>query len=52
MLHLMLIHIFTGIIQDGSIKPVSEAPSVIAERLEESEIQVCFLYPAYVATVL
>jgi len=32
--------VFAGIVQDGSIKPVSETPSVIAERLEESEIQV------------
>jgi len=26
---------------------VSETPSVIAERLEENELQVCFVYAAY-----
>jgi len=31
---------------------VSETPSVIAERLEESEIQVCFIYPTCVWNIL
>ena len=37
---LIIICVFSLIVQDGSIKPVLETPSVIAERLEESEIQV------------
>jgi len=38
---LLMCYAFTGVVQDGSIKPVSETSSVIAERLEENELQVC-----------
>ena len=39
-------------VKDGSVKPVTETPSVIAERLEESEIQVCFLFCKLLPIVL